>query len=82
MHKYVTLTSRRGVSKTNNIRGWEHRHARPTVAELMIKLLPVMPPEPVALGPEAGKQNVVVCVCCYLLHFIRYCKKKLNSGKT
>lgn len=42
------------------------------------KMLPVMtlkvghmPSKPVALGPEVGKQNSIVCICCYLLHFIR-----------
>ena len=59
-----------------DIRGWGNGDACFAMAELVIKPLPVMTLKvghvPMALGSEAGKQSNIVCVCCYLLHFIRY----------
>lgn len=72
-----------------DIRGWDNGDACFAVAGLVIKLFPVMtlkvghmPSKPMALGPEVGKQNITVCVYCYFLHFTRYYKKEMNSGKT
>lgn len=72
-----------------DIRGWGRGDACFALAGLVIKLLPVvtlkfghMPSKAMALGPEIGKQNIIVCVYCYFLHFTRYYKKEMHSDKT
>lgn len=76
-YKYVGLTSRLSGDK-RDIRGWGNGDTCFAMAEFVIKPLPVMtlkvghvPSKSLALGSEVGKQSNIVCVCCYLLHFIR-----------